>query len=203
MTKLGMLAQEIAAIDRRKAAREVGKKKDEERRREVEREIKAEMTTEMIGSLKVQSRWVSIKSGANEEIALIVECGSDGFSEVISRIGLAALALSSWVRDMEMGGKHSADHLVSVERFDASRTVFTKEIIAPVLNEGVSKAQIVSALKDDGFGAIVAEAYNANTFAKLIRELPRDDADEPILPDALKEIIGIETIVRIQTRKGD
>lgn len=56
------------------------------------------------------------------------------------------------------------------------------------------------ALKEAGLGTFVNERFNSNTLSAWVRELPRDDMENPILPEQLKGKLDVATKWGVRAR---
>ena len=66
---------------------------------------------------------------------------------------------------------------------------FFRQLWAKV-NKGVTKEDACKALKSAGLGTMVAETFNSSTLSSHIRQLDKDENDDPILPPELAAAIG-------------
>lgn len=61
------------------------------------------------------------------------------------------------------------------------------------------KGELIKVLKDNGYGAIVAETVNANTLASFIKEQMAENDDE--VPEWIKEVVSTFEKITVGIRK--
>lgn len=67
-----------------------------------------------------------------------------------------------------------------------------------------AKARLIHAIKDSELSDLVSEGYNSNSLrARLVgKHAELDEDGEPIIPEAIEEVITIDSVYKAQTRKS-
>lgn len=93
------------------------------------------------------------------------------------------------------------DGVQSVKHKASGRTVFTRRDLRSGL--GDDKDAAIFALEEfEDAKFLVKPNVNAQQLSAWVRELPRDNEDMPIVPDAIKEAIKVHEIFKISARKS-
>lgn len=66
-----------------------------------------------------------------------------------------------------------------------------------------TRDEIIEAMKEAGpeWEALVHETYNAQTLRAVVIRLPRDENNEPVIPDSLSGVLRAKVDYKIATRK--
>ena len=86
------------------------------------------------------------------------------------------------------------------ERFSRNGSTFylsSRLFASPVSGK---KEVLIKALKENGYGEIVAETVNANTLASFIKEQMAENDDE--IPEWLKDVVSTFEKITVGIRKG-
>lgn len=78
------------------------------------------------------------------------------------------------------------------------RTIYIDTKIWPKFKNGATREDVVEALKEDGYHELVAEGYNSQRLASVLREF--DKMEEP-LPKCLDKVIESNPVANLVVRK--
>jgi hypothetical protein len=69
-------------------------------------------------------------------------------------------------------------------------------------DDGIAQNQLTcDALKAAGLGIFVAEAFNRNTVSSWVREQPKNDLGDPILPEELRDKLRVARVFYLRVLK--
>lgn len=92
---------------------------------------------------------------------------------------------------------------VNTLKLDIGLTIYLHRQIWGGIAEGATKEQLVAQLKAHTASEfLIAENYNAQQLGAWVREFPRNDEGEPIIPDVLKGVLTTTEKVQARARKA-